>query len=257
MSTSSIPPSTVSSIRPSRVLLLVANHLLEKACSSRDITAWLSLTPMVSYGIVDSTRHVRWDDDTRTLNVPSLSSFSKTGLEIKTDVDFMAHQLKNFTIEANTTLSSLVIKDGIIDSAILTNCTATGLSLSDVALDSLSVTKFDTIVNVGSLVLVGDTSIAGGRVAGKRHHATTRAIKPRGGRRVRMEYNDLLATADIEPRLLEALNQNESALRKTRYARKQEEEELDDDGVEDDSDSEDDDDSDDDYDHEDDDDDAV
>jgi hypothetical protein len=99
--------------------------------------------------------------------------------------------------------------------------------------------------------------LAGGRVAGKRHHATTRAIKPRGGRRVRMEYNDLLATADIEPRLLEALNQNESALRKTRYARKQEEEELDDDGVEDDSDSEDDDDSEDDYDREEDDDDAV
>ena len=107
-------------------------------------------------GIVDSTRHLRWDDDTRTLLVPSFSSFSKIGLEIKTDVDFMAHQLKNFTIEANTTLSSLVIKDGIIDNAILTNCTATGLSLSDVTLDSLSVTKFDTVANVGSLVLVGE-----------------------------------------------------------------------------------------------------
>lgn len=107
-------------------------------------------------GIVDSTRHVRWDDETRTLNVPSLSSFSKAGLEIKTDVDFTSHQLKNFTIEANTTLSSLVIKDGIIENAILTNCTATSLSLSDVTLDSLSIKKFDKPANVGSLVMVGE-----------------------------------------------------------------------------------------------------
>lgn len=107
-------------------------------------------------GKVDSTQHVRWDEETRTLYVPSLSSFSKAGLEIKTDIDFTAHQLKNFTIEANTTLSSLVIKNGIIENTILTNCTATGLSLSDVALDSLSVTKFDTPANAGSLVMVGE-----------------------------------------------------------------------------------------------------
>jgi hypothetical protein len=107
-------------------------------------------------GMVETTRHVRWDERARELKLPSLSSFAKAGLEIRSDVDFTAHQLKNVNIEANTTLTSLIFKDGLIQNSVLHNVTATGLSLGDVALDSLSVSKFDSTANVGSLVVVGE-----------------------------------------------------------------------------------------------------
>jgi hypothetical protein len=107
-------------------------------------------------GMIETTQHMRWDENARELKLPSLSSFAKAGLEIRSDVDFTAHHLKNFNIEANTTLTSLIFKDGLIENTVLHNITATGLFLGDVALDSLSVSKFDSTSNVGSLVVVGE-----------------------------------------------------------------------------------------------------
>ncbi len=107
-------------------------------------------------GMIETTQHMRWDENARELKLPSLSSFAKAGLEIRSDVDFTAHQLKNVNIEANTTLTSLIFKDGLIENTVLHNVTATGLSLGDVALDSLSVSKFDSTSNVGSLVVIGE-----------------------------------------------------------------------------------------------------
>jgi hypothetical protein len=52
-------------------------------------------------GMLGTSQHVRWDESERELRLPSLSSFSKAGLEIRSDVDFTTHQLKNFNIEAN------------------------------------------------------------------------------------------------------------------------------------------------------------
>ena len=107
-------------------------------------------------GMVGTSLHVRWDEGERELRLPSLSSFSKVGLEIRSDVDFTAHQLKNFTIEANTTLRSLIIQGGTIENTILHNVTATEMKLGDIALDSLSISKFDSASNIGSLLLVGE-----------------------------------------------------------------------------------------------------
>lgn len=107
-------------------------------------------------GMLGTSQHVRWDESERELRLPSLSSFSKAGLEIRSDVDFTSHQLKNFNIEANTTLRGLIIQDGIIENTILHNVTATEMNLGDITLDSLSISRFDTASNIGSLMLVGE-----------------------------------------------------------------------------------------------------
>jgi hypothetical protein len=99
---------------------------------------------------------MRWDNDAGELKVPSLTSFSKSGLEIKSDVDFMSHKLKNVSIEANTTLTNLIFKDGVVENTVLRNVTATDLNLGDVMLDSLSISQFDSTPSVGSLLVVGE-----------------------------------------------------------------------------------------------------
>ena len=106
--------------------------------------------------ISKSSRYLRWDDDEKELSVPSLTSLSKSGLEIRSDVDFKSNQLKNVNIEANTTLTELVFKDGYIENSILHNVTASGLNLGDVALDSLTISQFDSSADIGSLLMVGE-----------------------------------------------------------------------------------------------------
>ena len=106
--------------------------------------------------ISKSSRYLRWDDDEKELSVPSLTSLSKSGLEIRSDVDFKSNQLKNVNIEANTTLTELVFKDGYIENSILHNVTASGLNLGDVALDSLTISQFDSSADFGSLLMVGE-----------------------------------------------------------------------------------------------------
>ena len=106
-------------------------------------------------GMMGSSQHVRWDEGERELRIPSIASFSKAGLEIRSDVDFTAHQLKNFYVEANTTLRSVIIQDGFIENTILHNVTATGMNLADMTLDSLSISRLDSASYLGSLMLVG------------------------------------------------------------------------------------------------------
>lgn len=108
-------------------------------------------------GMLGTSQHVRWDESERELRLPSLSSFSKAGLEIRSDVDFTAHQIKNFNIEANTTLRSLIIQDGMIENTILRNVTATDMNLGDITLDSLSISRFNSASTLGSLMLVGES----------------------------------------------------------------------------------------------------
>ena len=107
-------------------------------------------------GKVESTQHLQWDEDTMELRLPSLSSFSKSGLEIKSDVDFTSHLLKNVNIEANTTLDQLTFTDGNIENTVLHNVTVTDLNLGEVPLDSLTISQFDSSSTVGSLLLVGE-----------------------------------------------------------------------------------------------------
>ena len=111
-------------------------------------------------GVVSSTPHARWDEAARELRLPRLSSFSKQGLEVRSDVDLTGHRLKNAHIEADTALDRLVFENGRIENSVLHNVTATDLQLGDVALDSLSIADFGAVGARGSLVVVGD----GGRL---------------------------------------------------------------------------------------------
>ena len=109
-----------------------------------------------SGGALSASQHVRWDEKIKELKVSSLNAFSKSGLEIRSDVDFMSHELKNAKIQANTTLEQLVFKDGYIENSVLHNVTATGLGLGEVKMDSLSISKFDAVSAIGSFLVVGN-----------------------------------------------------------------------------------------------------
>lgn len=107
-------------------------------------------------GMLGTSHHARWDESEKELRIPSISSFSKAGLEIRSDVDFTSHQLKNFNILANTTLRSLIIQDGMIENTILHNVTATEMTFRDITLDSLKIERFDSAANIGSLMVIGE-----------------------------------------------------------------------------------------------------
>jgi len=110
-------------------------------------------------GKVLSSRHMQFDENTMELKLPSLSSFSKTGLEIRSDVDFTDHVLKNIKLETNATLENVIVKTSYIENALLHNCTTTNLNLGDVSLDSLSVSQFDSTAIVGSLLVAGEGGV--------------------------------------------------------------------------------------------------
>ncbi|KAL9188530.1 hypothetical protein ACHAXT_006908 [Thalassiosira profunda] len=107
-------------------------------------------------GSIDTTRLLSWDAEKQLLKLPGLSSHSKDGLEIRSDVDFTSHTLKNANIEANTTLRQLIFQEGVIENSVLRNVTATGLNLGDVKLASLAISGFDSVQAVGSLLIVGE-----------------------------------------------------------------------------------------------------
>ena len=119
----------------------------------------VGLAVITKDGMLQSTRQLQWDENTNELRLPSLSSFAKSGLEIRSDVDFTSHQLKNVNLEADTTLEHLIFRDGYIENTVLHNVTATDLNLGDVTLDSLSISQFESTSNIGSLLVVGDDGL--------------------------------------------------------------------------------------------------
>ncbi len=106
-------------------------------------------------GTVSAANHMRWDDKRKELKLPSLNTFSKSGLEIRSDLDLTSHELKNAMIAANTTLEKLIFQDGYIRNTFLHNVTATDLELGDVKVESLSISSFHAAHAVGSFLSVG------------------------------------------------------------------------------------------------------
>jgi hypothetical protein len=60
--------------------------------------------------------------------------------------------------------------------------------------------------------------LANGCTAGHRHTTTKDGKKPRGGKRVRMDYDHALATSDIHNDLLTALDKFDEDLTSSRYS---------------------------------------
>jgi hypothetical protein len=60
--------------------------------------------------------------------------------------------------------------------------------------------------------------LANRRTAGHRHTTTKDGKKPRGGKRVRMDYDHALATSDIHNDLLTALDEFDEGLTSSRYS---------------------------------------
>ncbi len=60
--------------------------------------------------------------------------------------------------------------------------------------------------------------LANGRTASHRHTTTKDGKKPRGGTRVRMDYDDALATSDTHNDLLTTLDKFDEGLRSSGYS---------------------------------------
>lgn len=108
-----------------------------------------------SEGVVSTTPHMRWDEQSKELRVPALGSFSKQ-LEFRSDVDFLSNTLKNVVLEPDTELLGLLFKDGVIENAILRNVTAVDLNLGDVKVKTVSINDFSSPNSIGAFVTVAD-----------------------------------------------------------------------------------------------------
>ena len=108
-----------------------------------------------SEGVVATTPHMRWNEESRELKVPAIGSFSKQ-LEVRSDVDFKSNTLRNVKLDVGTELEQLVFKDGIIANTILWNVTASDLNLGDVTVEAISIKDFASSDSIGAFVTVSD-----------------------------------------------------------------------------------------------------
>ena len=106
-------------------------------------------------GVVSTTPHMRWDEQSRELKVPALGSFSKQ-LEVRSTVDFLSNTLKNVKLDTGTELEQLIFKDGVIENSIFRNVTAVDLNLGDVTVETVSINDFASPSNIGSFITVTD-----------------------------------------------------------------------------------------------------
>jgi hypothetical protein len=104
-------------------------------------------------GVVSTTPHMRWDEQSREFKIPALGSFSKQ-LEIRSDIDILNNTIKNAVLEPKTELLQLVFKDGIIENSILRNVTAVDLNLGDVKVETVSINDFTSPSSIGAFVTV-------------------------------------------------------------------------------------------------------
>lgn len=108
-----------------------------------------------SEGVVATTPHMRWNEESRELKIPAIGSFSKQ-LEVRSDIDFMSHTLRNVKLDVGTELEQLVFKDGIIANTVLRNVTASDLNLGDVTVEAISIKDFASSDSIGAFVTVSD-----------------------------------------------------------------------------------------------------
>ncbi len=108
-----------------------------------------------SEGVVATTPHIRWNEESRELKVPAIGSFSKQ-LEVRSDIDFMSNTLRNVKLDVGTELEQLVFKDGIIANTVLRNVTASDLNLGDVTVEAISIKDFASSDSIGAFVTVSD-----------------------------------------------------------------------------------------------------
>jgi len=113
-----------------------------------------------SRGKLTSVEHIRWEESSKELKVSALSSFGQTDIEIRSNVDFTSHRIKNFDVEPGTELENVVLKGGIIEDAIFRNVSAEGLRLGDVHMETASLRDLSDYASQGILLTVDK----GGRV---------------------------------------------------------------------------------------------
>jgi hypothetical protein len=101
-------------------------------------------------GIVSTTGHLRWDETSKSLKVPSLTSFGES-ISIDSHVDFGFHTLLNAKLSPGTRLEELEFSNGRIENTVLDNVT-----LGDVTMDSLTISELNSKQAIGSMLVIGE-----------------------------------------------------------------------------------------------------
>ena len=107
-------------------------------------------------GIISSTNGIIWDKEKKQLLLPRISSNTKSGISIESDIDLNFHTMRNSIIEEGTILKKLQFEDGTISNSILNNVTAKNLKLGDVEVESISVSTLSKVENTGAVLTVGE-----------------------------------------------------------------------------------------------------
>jgi hypothetical protein len=106
-----------------------------------------------SDGIVSSAGHLRWDEE--SLKVSSMKALGDK-IDFNSDVDLNSRTLSNAKLSPGTVLDRLEFRNGRIEDTVLHNVQATGLTLGDVAMDSLAISKFNSKPSIGTMLVVGE-----------------------------------------------------------------------------------------------------
>jgi hypothetical protein len=108
-----------------------------------------------SDGIISSTGHLRWNEESKSLKVSMLEPLGDE-IDIDSDVNLKSHKLSNAKLSPGTVLDGLEFRNGKIEDTVLHNVKATGLTLGDVAMDSLAINEFSSKPLIGSMLVVGE-----------------------------------------------------------------------------------------------------
>lgn len=106
-------------------------------------------------GMLTSVAHVRWEESSKELKVSAISSFGLTDMEVRSNVDFTNHRIRNFVVEPGTMLENVVIKGGTVEDSTFRNVSAEGLRLGDVEMESATLKDLSQHALKGALLTVG------------------------------------------------------------------------------------------------------
>jgi len=107
-------------------------------------------------GRLRSAKHMRWDEDSEELKIPSISSFSRSGIKVRSNLDLSSNIIRNVRIEKGTVLEDLIFQEGTIKNTVLENVTASNLKLGSVEMQAITLTELGSFAENGKLVEIGE-----------------------------------------------------------------------------------------------------
>ena len=133
-------------------------HSIEVQSEHSDRAGGIRMATIDYRGSLSTIPHVKWDESNQALEVPRLSSPSKT-IYVDSDIDLKSNVLRNFRMEENATMRSVIFEGGIIRDSKLANVTFQNLTLGSVTVDALAITSTQNNIGNGAFLIASNGGI--------------------------------------------------------------------------------------------------